>query len=229
MKRSPPRAIGFDLDDTLWACDDVISRAEAALYDWLRQHCPRIAEEFTLEEMREIRQRTARQRTDIAHNLTRLRHETLRWHARRARYPENIAEAAVQVFLDERHRVSLYDDVLPVLRDLSADWPLAALTNGNADIRRVGLADYFRDAVSATDAGAAKPDPAMFRLACRRFGIRPGDLVHVGDDPLRDVHAARAIGVRAVWLNRAGAQWPAELQPPEIEIRNLLELPTLLR
>ena len=29
--RVTPRALSFDLDDTLWACDEVIERAEGAL------------------------------------------------------------------------------------------------------------------------------------------------------------------------------------------------------
>lgn len=226
--RAEPRAIAFDLDDTLWSCDDVIERAERAVYDWLTRHCSAITDEYDLEAMRSIRHQTAATDAALAADLTRLRHDTLVWHARRAGYPEAIAEHAVSVFLDERNRVNLYDDVLPVLERLAARAPLVAVTNGNADLGRIGLDHLFAVRLSAADVGAAKPDPAMFRAACDRLGLRAGDLVHVGDDPLLDVHAARRFGARAVWINRAGADWPGDLRRPHHELDTLAPLPELL-
>ena len=226
--QAEPRAIAFDLDDTLWSCDDVIERAERAVYDWLARHCPRITAEFDLEAMRGIRHETAAGDAALAADLTRLRHETLVWHARRAGYPDDIAERAVSVFLDERNRVHLYDDVLPVLERLAARAPLVAVTNGNADLGRIGLDHLFAVRLSAADVGAAKPHPAMFEAACGQLGLRAGDLVHVGDDPLLDVHAARRFGARAVWINRAGADWPDDLRRPHHEVETLSPLPELL-
>lgn len=221
MKRPAPRAVAFDLDDTLWPCDEVVDRAERIVYAWLEHHCPRITAEHDLEQMRSLRNETARRRPELSHDLTRLRHHTLTRHARQAGYPDAIADTAVEVFLAERNRVLLYDDVIPVLAHLRGRVPLVALTNGNADIGRVGLGDYFDVALTAADVGAAKPDPAMFRVACAELNIRPGDLMHVGDDPLRDVHAARSIGARAVWVNRTGSAWPEELRPPDHELADL--------
>lgn len=226
--RVSPRALSFDLDDTLWACEEVIERAERAVHDWLARHYPAITDEFDLETMRAIRHDTATRDPSLAADLTRLRHESLVWHARRAGYPESLAEQAVAVFLDERHRVCLYDDVLPVLRQLQAHVPLIALTNGNADLARIGLDHLFEVRLSAADVGAPKPDPAMFRAACDRLGLRPGDLVHVGDDPRLDVHAARRFGARAVWVNRAAAPWPEGLPRPHHEMVSLAPLPELL-
>lgn len=226
--RVRPRALSFDLDDTLWACDEVIERAERAVYDWLAYYYPRITEEFDLETMRGIRHETAARDPALAADLTRLRRETLVWHARRAGYAETLAERAVAVFLDERHRVSLYDDVLPVLQHLRGRLPLIALTNGNADLARIGLDHLFEVRLSAADVGRAKPDPAMFRAACDRLGLRPGDLVHVGDDPQLDVHAAHRFGARTVWVNRVRARWPEDLPRPHHEVASLEPLPDLL-
>lgn len=222
-----PRAIAFDLDDTLWSCDDVIERAERLVYDWLARHYPAITEEFDLETMRGIRHETAGRDPALAADLTRLRHETLVWHARRAGYSESLAEHAVSVFLEERNRVNLYDDVLPVLQYLHGRVPLVALTNGNADLARIGLDHLFELRLSAADVGLPKPDPAMFRTACDHLGLRPGDLVHVGDDPQLDVHAAHRFGARTVWINRARAPWPEGIPRPHHEIVTLEPLPKL--
>lgn len=226
--KTPPRAISFDLDDTLWACDDVIGRAEEAVYEWLQRYCPRITAEYDLEAMRQVRMETAAVRPDLQVDLTRLRHETLVWHARRAGYDAGLADAAVEVFLDERHRVELYPDVRPVLDRLAGRFRLIALTNGNADVHRAGIGDWFEVALSAADVGAPKPDPAMFEQACGTLGIRPGELLHVGDDPLRDVHAARRFGARAFWINREGREWPADLRRAHHEDETLSGLPDLL-
>lgn len=224
-----PRAIAFDLDDTLWSCDDVIERAERVVYDWLARHYPMITDEFDLESMRSIRHETAAGNTALAADLTRLRHESLVWHARRAGYPEDLAERAVAVFMDERNRVNLYTDVMPVLRQLAGHVPLIALTNGNADLERIGLDHLFEVILSAADVGAPKPDPTMFRAACDRLGLRPGDLVHVGDDPQLDVHAAHRFGARTVWINRQEMKWPEGLPRPHHEIVTLEPLPDLLQ
>lgn len=223
-----PRAISFDLDDTLWACDDVIGRAEEAVYSWLQRHGPRITAEYDLEAMRQVRMETAAVRPDLQADLTRLRHETLVWHARRAGYDPGLADRAVEVFLDERHRVELYPDVPPVLERLAGRFRLIALTNGNADVHRAGIGDWFDIALSAADVGAPKPDPAMFEHACGALGIRPGELLHVGDDPLRDVHAARGFGARAFWVNRDGREWPGDLRRAQYEAETLAGLPDLL-
>lgn len=227
--RIEPRAVAFDLDDTLWSCDDVIERAEQAVYRWLERHFPAITREFSLEDMRAIRHETTARNPQLAADLSELRRQTLRWHARRANHDETLAEHALRVFLEERNRVRLYDDVLPVLERLHGRVPLIALTNGNADLGRIGLDHLFAVQLSAADVGAPKPDPAMFRAACEQLGLRAGDLVHVGDDPHRDVHAARRFGARTVWVNRTGAPWPGDVPRAHHEITTLEPLPDLIR
>ena len=224
-----PRAVSFDLDDTLWPCDDVIGRAEEALYDWLARHFPAITGCYSLEDMRTIRMNTAERRPELGADLTALRRETLRAHAREFGYPEGLADAGLEVFLAERHRVVLYPDVKPVLEALREHLPLVALTNGNACVERAGLGEYFTLALTAADVGAAKPDPALFQAACGELGVRSGDLVHVGDDPLRDVHAARVLGAGAVWINRSGMVWPEGLRRAQHELPDLHGIERILR
>lgn len=224
----PPRALSFDLDDTLWSCDDVIQRAERTLYQWLEHNFPLITARHGIEDMRDIRQEMAARSPEFAADLTRLRAESLRRHAEEAGYSGDMVQHGVEIFLAERHRVVLYPDVLPVLESLRSRFSLIALTNGNACVHRVGIGEYFDVALSAADVGAAKPDPAMFRSACAELSLRPGDLMHVGDDPLRDVHAARGVGARSVWVNRSGMAWPEGLRRAQHEMQDLYSLPRIL-
>ena len=54
----------------------------------------------------------------------------------------------------------------------------------------------------SSEIGADKPDPEIFRRAVRFLGLQPGDVLHVGDDPERDWHAAAAAGLSIFRLDR---------------------------
>jgi putative hydrolase of the HAD superfamily len=71
-------------------------------------------------------------------------------------------------------------------------------------LRHLGIAPYFRSLTLATEVGAAKPDPALFRAALRLHGLRPGEAIYVGDSPVRDVEGALAAGMSPVLIGRAG-------------------------
>jgi len=224
-----PLALSFDLDETLWPCEEVIARAERAVFAWLGRHFSRITDEFTLEEMRAVRLGLAERHPDLGADFTALRVASLRWHAERAGYAPDLAEDALEIFLAERNRVTPFEEVPEVLERLGARFPLIALTNGNADVDRTPLAGLFDLALSAAHVGAQKPDPAMFRAACGELGIPAEALVHVGDDPVRDIGAARDFGSRAVWINRAGIPWPEGLPAAHHELPSMHGLPALLR
>ena len=219
-----PRLLAFDLDGTLWSCDDVIKRAEGALYAWLQRHYPRITEAYDREAMRVVRRDLANRRPELAADVTALRRVSLEWHAERAGYDPALGQAGVAVFLAERRQVAPYADVRPALERLARHFPLVALTNGNADVGQSGLGDLFDHSLTAADVGAAKPDPALFRAACRALGVQPWDMVHIGDDPIRDIHAAHAFGSRTVWVNRDGADWPEGARRAHHEVTSLAEL-----
>lgn len=223
-----PRALAFDLDGTLWSCDDVIKRAELALYAWLQHHYPRIPAAYDREAMRVVRRDLARRRPELAADVTALRRASLAWHAEQAGYDPALAEAGLAVFLAERRRVTPYADARPALERLSGQFSLVALTNGNADVWQSDLGDLFHHFLTAGDVGAVKPDPELFRAACRDLGVQPWDMVHIGDDPLRDIHAAHRFGARTVWINRDGASWPEDLRRAHHEIASLADLPAVL-
>jgi len=104
---------------------------------------------------------------------------------------------------------------------------VVGLTNGNADLRRVGIAAHFRGCVTAREFGAGKPEPAIFHAACRALGAVPAQVLHIGDDPLLDVGGALRAGLQAAWVRRddAGPASTAalELQPQYI-VTDLAEL-----
>ena len=208
------KAITLDLDDTLWPVWPTIQRAEKALEHWLKQHAPATAVLFANASVRdEIRSQLVSTRPELKHNLSALRRESIRMALQRSKENPLLAEQAFEVFFAERNRVDFYDDALPALTQLAARFPVLAVSNGNADLARVGVDHLFAGSVSARDAGVAKPDGRIFAAAASRLGLAPQQVLHVGDDPALDVLGALAAGMQAVWVNRDGKPWAHDAQP----------------
>lgn len=219
------RAVTLDLDDTLWAIAPVVVRAEQALHAWLGTHCPRVAERFPLAEMRLLRERIARDNPHLAHDFTAQRRMSLREALRACDEDELHLDPAFDAFFRARNEVELYPEVAGALARIARCVPIAALTNGNADLGRIGLMQHFRFTLGAREFGAAKPHPSIFHAACERLDCAPGEVLHVGDDIEMDVLGACGAGLRAAWLHRGQQQWPAHhAHAPERVLRCLGEL-----
>lgn len=221
------RAISVDLDDTLWPIEPVIARADRQLDDWLRQHCPRAAAEYPLAAMRALRERVAAENPHLAHDFSAQRRLTLRTALLPHGYADAHVEGAYAAFYIARNEVSCYVDAIPALQRLAARFPLVSLSNGNADLERIGLARYFRFSISARECGVAKPHAQIFQLACARLGLPPESVLHVGDDPDLDVAGALDAGLRTAWINRSGVPW-TRAQMPHLSVRDLAELADVL-
>ncbi|MDQ2070215.1 HAD family hydrolase [Natronospira bacteriovora] len=222
------RAITFDLDDTLWPVAPVIDSADMAVHRWFRENAPAVARRFHVDDLRRLRVDTGLAHPELAHDLSRLRRLSLQRACREAGVDEALAEPAFQAFFSHRQRVTLFPGARSTLESLSSRYPLAALSNGNADISRTGLDGVFRFSLSAIEVGAAKPDPRMFEEAARRLELRPAEIMHVGDDPLRDVAGALEAGCRAVLLDRSG-RYARFVEAPVIRsIEELLDQQALM-
>ena len=222
------RIISLDLDNTLWDTPPVLARAEAALQAWLAVHYPRIVQQFPADELQRLRAELAQAQRERAHDLSWLRTETLRHAALASGYGPEAAEAAFEVFLTARNEIEPYAEVRPALARLAARWPLYALSNGNACVQRAGLGQYFRGAIDAGQAGAAKPDARIFVQLLAAAGVAADEVLHVGDDAIADVAGARDVGMRTAWMNRTQSPWPATVARADHEVRNLTELADLV-
>jgi putative hydrolase of the HAD superfamily len=218
------RAIAFDLDNTLWDVEPVLRRAEGRLFAWLQVHGPRITAALSLEDMRRAREELARREPEQAHDFTYLRTAALAAHARAHGYEASLAERAFEVFLAARCEVELFPDVLPGLTRLRARYALASLSNGNADLGRIGLGQLFTVSLNARQIGAAKPARRCFERLAQELAVEPAELLYVGDDPQLDVLAARAAGLQSAWMNRTGQRWPPEWPAADLVVRDCLEL-----
>jgi putative hydrolase of the HAD superfamily len=218
------RAVAFDLDNTLWDVDPVLARAESLWMSWLQENCPRITDRLTLPEMRAARMELAAREPHNAHDFTYLRIASLAQHARECGYDESVAEAAFEVFIAARNQVDLFPDVRPGMQRLRTRYALASLSNGNADLARIGVADFFDVSLNARSIGAAKPARRCFERLVEELRLEPHQVIYVGDDPLLDVDAARAAGLFAAWMNRSGQAWPPDVAPADINVVDCIDL-----
>lgn len=119
----------------------------------------------------------------------------------------------------------------PVLTALRRRYRLGVVTNGIDRVQRArlaasGLAPLFDVVVTSQSCGYAKPDPRILHTALEAMQTQPRQAVYVGDDPATDGGAARAAGVRFVWLESTGT---AKARPAvRRRVRTLRELVSLL-
>jgi putative hydrolase of the HAD superfamily len=202
-------ALTLDLDDTLWPVRPTLVAAERVLNEWLLAHAPRTAAAVGQREMLALRAQVADAHPEWAHDLTAIRVETIRRALASQGDDPALATPAFEAFFEARHRVALYDDVRPALARLTSRYALVALSNGNADITRVGLGEFFSGSVSARVHGSPKPDPSIFHAACAQLRLAPARVLHLGDDLQLDVAAALAAGLQSGWIHRDDSPHPA--------------------
>ncbi|PYO56976.1 MAG: hypothetical protein DMD83_11625, partial [Candidatus Rokuibacteriota bacterium] len=87
-------------------------------------------------------------------------------------------------------------------RALRPDYKISILSNADVSLRRrlehdIGIDHLFDDIVCSAEIGIAKPEPAVFNLACERLGLPPAECVFV-DDHEPNVKAAQDVGMAAV-------------------------------
>ena len=100
------------------------------------------------------------------------------------------------------------------------------MTNGNADIARLGLDRFFRFAFSAADVGAAKPAPEMFRAALLHTCVMEHQMLHVGDNPIDDIRGAADLGIPTIWVNFEARN--PEAPPATRVVHRLKDIPTAI-
>jgi HAD superfamily hydrolase (TIGR01509 family) len=218
------KAISLDLDDTLWPVWPVIEKAEKALEIWLSARAPITAAMFSNPATRaEIREHVSRTQPELKHNMSAMRREAIRVTLYRSGENPLLAEEAFDVFFAERNRVTLFEDALHALHFLSERFPVVALSNGNADIRRVGINRYFKAHITAQEFGVGKPDPRIFHAAAGAVDTMPANVLHIGDDASLDVLGGLNAGMQTVWLNRADDPWKHS-ETPHITVTSLTAL-----
>ena len=135
--------------------------------------------------------------------------------------------AAAEHLREKLAAADAFAEVYPVLEALRPRYRLAVLSNADDDFLTAALQRNklrFDTVVTSEQAGAIKPDPAIFHYLTARLDLPPAQVLYVGDNPIPDVLGPRQAGLRVAWVNRAGVRRPRRVPPPDIRVRSLSEL-----
>lgn len=201
------RAITLDLDDTLWPVAATIHAAEAALLQHLKTAAPNTATHFNREAMMGWRKQVAAIHPARKSDLSFLRREIIRLALSEHGDDPALAEGAFEVFFEARQQVKLFDDTLPALEKLAARLPIVALSNGNADIKKIGIAHFFVGRVTSSTLPEVKPHLKVFEHAVSLAQSSLFETLHVGDDVALDVLGAHRAGMKTAWIHRESQSW----------------------
>jgi len=212
------RGVFFDLDNTLL---DRALAFEGYLDELARRLPETFFDEAARQEVRALDDRGYRDRPSFC----RLMAERFPALGTPARVWEDFAGGLTRAVRPE-------PAVLELLDRLGERFTLAVVTNGSSQrqrekLRRADLLQRFGHLFISEELGLEKPDPALFRRALERTGLEAGAVLHVGDDPARDVAGARAAGLACCWVAH-GRTYPAGPPRPTMTVDRIEELGHLL-
>lgn len=213
-------AIFFDLDDTL--CDDTgasrraITLACARLRAQYPSAIPAALDRAYLDASRAL---WTDDPVRLAGPVRAMRLQA--WTAALASVGADTALAlpAVTLYAEARRETyALYPEALPLLHALRATCHLGLITNGPADLQRdkvtaMGLVNNVDQMVIAGEVGVSKPDPDIFHFALRQAGCFASQAIMIGNSWEKDILAARAIGMTALWICPDAAPDTADTLP----------------
>lgn len=118
-----------------------------------------------------------------------------------------------------------WQDAVPVLTQIRRrSVLLGTLSNGDMDMQRALLArlPVTFDQIISTEGGKFKPHPSVYAQALERLGLDAHELLHVAGSGT-DAAGATAVGIRTVWVNRAGDAVADPRFAPADDVRTLQE------
>ncbi|AKZ65723.1 5-amino-6-(5-phospho-D-ribitylamino)uracil phosphatase YigB [Candidatus Palibaumannia cicadellinicola] len=228
------RALTFDLDNTLYDNTAVITRTEQELIIFLQKYHPAL-QGLTLDTYQSVHQELRKIEPEIYHDVTYWRWRSIKQVMLNAGLSESQAyygaNNTINMVLYWRNKITVSSTTHSILTKLSSNWPLIAITNGNADPTAFGLSGYFSYVLRAGRNGRAKPYKDMYQSAARLLKLPLINILHVGDDLYADINGAIGCGMQACWINNSSSNIRQIVNTtllPHIEISRLVSLEQLL-
>jgi putative hydrolase of the HAD superfamily len=125
---------------------------------------------------------------------------------------------------------ALFPGAIEVLEYLKPKYKLHIITNGFEEIQKVKMESndlnrFFETVTTSEEAGANKPDAAIYHYAMQKASAKADESMMIGDDPDVDILGARLVGMdQILFLNNGDAH----SSDCTFTIRNLKEILTIL-
>ncbi len=142
---------------------------------------------------------------------------------------EQAAQTALNAHMRGIENSVVFDvDRIGVLERIRvAGLPIALLSNfdhaptAQRIIERMGIAPYLDAVLISEDEGFRKPAASLFLKVADTLGVKPAEVLFVGDTFEADVEGPQGVGMPCAWLNRKAAPLPEGSRAPDFEIENL--------
>jgi 2-haloalkanoic acid dehalogenase type II len=124
-----------------------------------------------------------------------------------------------------------FPDAKPAIDALRPHFRLALLSNADDDFLGECLARnelHFDTVVTSEQAEAIKPNPAIFEYLSRKLDVAAANVLYVGDNPIPDILGPVRAGMKCAWVNRNGMRKPRNVPQPDLRVRSLEELVSVL-
>lgn len=157
----------------------------------------------------------------------------LQWLADQSNLPADAAELWAKPVADYCYDAAKNSiaDARPVLDALHERYPMVLVSNFYGNVESVledfDLRRYFRSIIESAVVGVRKPDPQIFRLGVDALGLRPEEVLVVGDSYKKDIVPAESLGCHVAWLKGKGWTADEDAQMHPSIIASLSELLTL--
>mgnify|MGYP000754420390 CR=1 FL=1 len=229
-----PKAIGFDLDDTLYDNRPVLINTEKKLHQFLLQEFPK-TQQLSISDWTDIRLAVTRLQPTLQQDITLARQVSLKQGLLNSGYTQQQANdgmmRAMEVFLASRNNITLSSSVHDTLALLKKHFRLFVITNGNADIKRFAIDHYFEFALQPSQdfspVISMKPANDMFIEAERRLALSGNDILYIGDHPTSDIKGSGDMSWQNGWFNahlRPLIHYKKPQQLPTFEYNDILQL-----
>ncbi|AKQ67216.1 2-haloalkanoic acid dehalogenase [Myxococcus hansupus] len=211
-----PRAVFFDLDDTLIDRAGAFDRYVEDLFLRHPRAFPEPGRARALEVLRGLDGRGGIDRDVFCRDAV-------------AAFPA-LPLSAEALWADMSSRLPAFarsdEDTRELVTALRLRAPVAVVSNGSGRVQRAKLAHadlttQLPDVFLSGEVGASKPDPRIFQAALACVGRAPHEVLHVGDDPERDIQGAGRLGLSTCWVSH-GRAWPAGLPPPTYTVERIV-------
>ncbi|SEL31355.1 putative hydrolase of the HAD superfamily [Colwellia chukchiensis] len=231
----PIQALSFDLDDTLYSNQPIMLATDKKMAAYFLRIFTELGVAndsacFDFQFWWPFRQQALLENPALKHDVGLLRQRCYYLGTLSLGVAEpvaaTIAEQGLRYFIEQRSNFTVPQQVHDLLALLQSKVPLVAITNGNVDTQRIGIAAYFSGHFHASMSNKLKPDADMFDKTCQLLNIRPEQLLHVGDCGRNDVFGAINAGCQTAWLNRYTVGKPLQLVP-SVMLDNIEQLAQL--
>ncbi|MGR5254150.1 5-amino-6-(5-phospho-D-ribitylamino)uracil phosphatase YigB [Vibrio astriarenae] len=223
-------AMTFDLDDTLYDNRPIIRRVEQQMALWLYEQHP-ISKTKPLSWWHQIKVLVATNEPELKHDVTLWRYRQIEVGLSALGYDDPKAQLAATQAIEEvlrlRSDFTVPQETHRVMTKLAQRMPLVAITNGNVDVDRIGLGQYFQGVYKAGPDGLSKPDSDMFNQALSFLNLSADKVLHVGDHLRSDVRGAYLAGMKSCWINDQDSSLMTAKHAsalPDVEIAHLASL-----